>query len=82
MELVYTGDAPYGGVDVGVGGERYKVKKEGSRQLIRGVPKDVEPLLAVHNWISTGAVEMSSDEMVEKAAQKAFADKKAAEKKD
>ena len=79
MELVYTGDAPYGGVDVGVGGERYKVIKEGSRQLLRGVPKDAEPLLAVHNWLSTG---VASAVMVEKAAQKAIADKRADEKKE
>jgi hypothetical protein len=80
MELVYTGEGKYGGVDVGVGGERYKVIEEGSRQLIRGVPNDCVERLAVHKWLPTGGVELSSEQMVEQAAQKALADKAAEEK--
>jgi hypothetical protein len=71
MELVYRHPEghEYGGPDVGVGGEQYPVIKEGSRQLIRGVPNHLAPLLEPHCWIPTGT---ANADMVEQAAQEAL----------
>ena len=71
MELVYRNleGKEYGGIDVGVGGERYTVIKEGSRQLLRGIPNNVAPLLESHNWIPTG---VATADLVEQAAQEAL----------
>lgn len=69
MELVYQGGREYGGIDVGIGGERYTVIKEGSRQLVRGVPNHLAPLLGPHSWIPTG---VATADLVEQAAQEAF----------
>jgi len=83
MKLVYRhpDGQPYGGIDVGVGGDRYKVIKEGSRQIIRGVPNTLVPLLEPHYWYATGVV---NADVVEDAAQEALkakaADDEAAKK--
>lgn len=77
MELVYVhrnekgepDGKEYGGIDVGVGGERYTVIKEGSRQLVRGIPNNVAHLLEAHSWISTG---IANADVVEQAAQEAL----------
>lgn len=76
MELVFTkkdekgnlGPAEYGGKDLSVGGETYKVRKEGSRSLVN-VPANQAPHLLAHGWVSTGVADA---EIVESAAQDAL----------
>jgi hypothetical protein len=65
--------AVYGGKDVGVGGERYDVRKEGSRYLV-DVPANLAHLLATHGFVPTGAADKQK---VEAAAQHALAANKA-----
>ena len=78
MELVFRHPEgkEYGGVDVGVGGDRYEVAKEGSRQIIRGVPNSIAHLLEPHHWYPSGVV---NADIVEVAAREAMTAKRRAD---
>jgi hypothetical protein len=64
MELCYVlNGGKYGGKDISVLGERYDVKREGSRSLVN-VPEAAAPLLEAHGFWPT---HISTGKMVELA---------------
>jgi hypothetical protein len=62
--------AEYGGVDVGVDGFQYPVKRDGSLSVVE-LPDHLAPRLAAHGFITQGKID---EVMVDRAAKDAMAE--------